>query len=89
MGQFMTTFWAAQDKVDDEAAGVKSTALLFGGQTKACLSAFTGAQLALLSLTGTLRKLPVEPCMVSGPCRCDQQHCARLRFRALEHSTWL
>ena len=55
--------WGAQDKVDDEAAGVKSTALLFAGQTKPCLSAFAGAQLGLLSLTGrALSSLLVYAC---------------------------
>ena len=33
-------------------AGVKSTALLFGGGTKHVLSGFSGAMLGLLSITG-------------------------------------
>ena len=41
-----------QDKVDDVAAGVKSTALLFGDRTKLVLSGFAGASVGLLGITG-------------------------------------
>jgi len=43
----------AQDKKDDVIAGVKSTALLFGDNTKPWLSAFAAGQIALLALTGS------------------------------------
>ena len=33
--------WFIQDKIDDIAVGVKSTALLFGDQTKLWLNGFT------------------------------------------------
>jgi 4-hydroxybenzoate polyprenyltransferase len=43
---------ALQDKVDDVVVGVKSTALLFGDNTKAWLSTFAASQMALLVMTG-------------------------------------
>lgn len=43
-----------QDKVDDVAAGVKSTALLFAASTKPILSAFSVSFVSLLSLAGHL-----------------------------------
>jgi 4-hydroxybenzoate polyprenyltransferase len=44
--------FAAQDKKDDLMAGVKSTALLFGKNTKLILGGFAASQVALLGLTG-------------------------------------
>jgi 4-hydroxybenzoate polyprenyltransferase len=46
------TIYAHQDKDDDAMIGVRSTALLFGGMTKAWLWLFYGAMLALLVVGG-------------------------------------
>lgn len=43
-----------QDKRDDVAAGVKSTALLFAEHTKPILATFAASQIALLGVTGEL-----------------------------------
>ena len=43
------TIYAHQDKTDDVSAGIKSTALLFGKQTKAVLSAFSVGMLGLFA----------------------------------------
>ena len=43
-----------QDKRDDVAAGVKSTALLFAERTKPILLTFAASQIALLGVTGKL-----------------------------------
>jgi 4-hydroxybenzoate polyprenyltransferase len=48
------TIYAHQDKVDDVHAGVKSTALLFGEQTRPILAGFSGAFVSLLALSGYL-----------------------------------
>lgn len=44
------TIYAHQDKSDDVSAGIKSTALLFGHQTKAILSGFSVAMLSLFAV---------------------------------------
>ncbi len=41
-----------QDKKDDRAVGIKSTALHFGDRTKAWLSGFAAANIGFLALTG-------------------------------------
>jgi hypothetical protein len=41
-----------QDKIDDAQVGIKSTALRFGSATKPILTAFTLAQLSLLTVVG-------------------------------------
>ncbi|SCV69164.1 BQ2448_2184 [Microbotryum intermedium] len=46
------TIYAHQDKVDDVNAGVKSTALLFGQQTKPILTGFSTAFVGLLATSG-------------------------------------
>lgn len=46
------TIYAHQDKEDDVAAGVKSTALLFGGNTKAWISVFGAAAIGGLAAAG-------------------------------------
>ncbi|TIB73999.1 4-hydroxybenzoate polyprenyl transferase [Wallemia mellicola] len=46
------TIYAHQDKTDDVHAGIKSTALLFGEQTKPVLTAFSGGFVGLLSAAG-------------------------------------
>ncbi len=46
------TIYAHQDKVDDVKAGIKSTALRFGEQTKPWLSGFAAGCTALLAYTG-------------------------------------
>lgn len=46
------TIYAHQDKDDDIVVGIKSTALLFGENTKSILSAFATSSIAFLSLTG-------------------------------------
>jgi 4-hydroxybenzoate polyprenyltransferase len=44
------TIYAHQDKSDDISAGIKSTALLFGDQTKLILSGFSVAMLSLFTI---------------------------------------
>ncbi|KAF8060498.1 histidine--tRNA ligase [Scenedesmus sp. PABB004] len=46
------TIYAHQDKADDVAVGVKSTALLFGDRTKAWAAGFATAQAAALTAAG-------------------------------------
>ncbi|KAJ2895614.1 Para-hydroxybenzoate--polyprenyltransferase, mitochondrial precursor (PHB:polyprenyltransferase), partial [Coemansia aciculifera] len=46
------TIYGHQDKRDDVAAGVRSTALLFGNSTKAILSVFSSTTIGLLSVAG-------------------------------------
>ncbi|KAI8322287.1 4-hydroxybenzoate polyprenyl transferase [Martensiomyces pterosporus] len=46
------TIYGHQDKRDDVAVGVKSTALLFGENTKTILSGFSASTLGLLCLSG-------------------------------------
>ncbi|OMJ08579.1 4-hydroxybenzoate polyprenyltransferase, mitochondrial [Smittium culicis] len=46
------TVYAHQDKADDVQVGVKSTALLFGAQTKPVLAAFSLSTIALLAASG-------------------------------------
>ncbi|KAL3151983.1 Palmitoyl-protein thioesterase 1, variant 2 [Trebouxia sp. C0010 RCD-2024] len=46
------TIYAHQDKDDDIVVGIKSTALLFGENTKACLSGFAVSSIGFLGLTG-------------------------------------
>ncbi|KDE04281.1 hypothetical protein MVLG_05309 [Microbotryum lychnidis-dioicae p1A1 Lamole] len=46
------TIYAHQDKVDDVDAGVKSTALLFGQQTKPILTGFSTVFVGLLATSG-------------------------------------
>ncbi|GAA5929547.1 hypothetical protein JCM10213_006402 [Rhodosporidiobolus nylandii] len=48
------TIYAHQDKRDDVHAGVKSTALLFGEQTRPVLTAFSASFVSLLALSGYL-----------------------------------
>lgn len=51
------TIYAHQDKTDDRAVGVKSTALLFGAATHRWLLIFFGAALALAAASGWLANL--------------------------------
>eukprot|EP00798_Chlamydomonas_sp_ICE-L_P009804 gene9804-7694_t len=51
------TIYAHQDKRDDVTAGVKSTALLFGDNTKAWLSAFAVIQVVCLGIVGANAQL--------------------------------
>ncbi len=46
------TIYAHQDKRDDQAAGIKSTALLFGDRSTRWVSTFYAATLAFLALAG-------------------------------------
>lgn len=46
------TIYAHQDKVDDAKVGVKSTALTFGDNTKAYLTAFAVGNMGLLAMVG-------------------------------------
>ena len=46
------TIYAHQDKDDDIVVGIKSTALLFGANTKAWLSGFAASGVSFLGLTG-------------------------------------
>lgn len=47
------TIYAHQDRVDDVGAGIKSTALLFGEQTKPILAAFAAGHLSLFALAAS------------------------------------
>lgn len=51
---FALTSFPEQDKTDDVVAGVKSTALLFGEQTRPVLTAFSASFVTLLALSGYL-----------------------------------
>ncbi|MBN9072733.1 MAG: 4-hydroxybenzoate octaprenyltransferase [Rhizobiales bacterium] len=53
------TIYAHQDKEDDALVGVKSTARLFGGQTKSWLAAFYGGALMLFALAFSSAEVPV------------------------------
>ncbi|KAJ2654241.1 Para-hydroxybenzoate--polyprenyltransferase, mitochondrial precursor (PHB:polyprenyltransferase) [Coemansia sp. RSA 1200] len=46
------TIYGHQDKRDDVAAGVKSTSLLFGDNTKVILSAFSASTIGFICLSG-------------------------------------
>jgi 4-hydroxybenzoate polyprenyltransferase len=46
------TIYAHQDKADDAAVGVKSTAILFGTRTKPWLAAFYAATVAMIAAAG-------------------------------------
>ena len=48
------TIYAHQDREDDALIGIKSTALLFGRRTKPMLTAFYGAAVILIGLSGYL-----------------------------------
>ena len=50
------TIYAHQDKSDDIVVGIKSTALLFGDNTKAYLAGFAGTSISCLALTGGLSR---------------------------------
>ena len=52
--KYMCLFHLAQDKKDDLIVGVKSTALLFGEETKAWLAKFGGVMVSGLLLTGLM-----------------------------------
>jgi 4-hydroxybenzoate polyprenyltransferase len=54
------TIYAHQDKRDDVKAGVKSTALLFGEQTKPILSAFSCATIGLFGYSASQAVAPVS-----------------------------
>ena len=61
LGSELCAYWddaertkLTQDKRDDVAAGVKSTALLFAERTKPILATFAASQIALLGVTGKL-----------------------------------
>jgi len=53
------TIYAHQDKDDDIVVGIKSTALLFGENTKAYLAAFATTSIGFLSLTGASSLEPI------------------------------
>jgi 4-hydroxybenzoate polyprenyltransferase len=48
------TIYACQDKRDDVQAGVKSTALLFGGHVKRILAVFATSLVTCLAVVGAL-----------------------------------
>lgn len=50
------TIYAHQDKADDVAAGVKSTALLFASYNRLIMSGFALGHLGLLAAAGRLRR---------------------------------
>lgn len=53
------TIYAHQDKDDDIVVGIKSTALLFGENTRAYLAAFATTSIGFLSLTGASSLTPI------------------------------
>lgn len=57
------TIYAHQDKSDDVAAGVKSTALLFASHNRLIMSAFAIGHLGLLAAAGE----PYRPCLTDQP----------------------
>ena len=68
------TIYAHQDKDDDIVVGIKSTALLFGENTRACLAAFATTSIGFLSLTGASSLEPMfdhQIMMCRGICRLD------------------
>lgn len=58
------TIYAHQDKDDDIVVGIKSTALLFGVNTKAWLSGFAASSISFLGLTGK-SNVTVAHCVTS------------------------
>lgn len=58
------TIYAHQDKTDDLVAGVKSTALLFGRQTKPVLSAFSAGTIGLFGLAASRAVPPHTPSLL-------------------------
>ena len=54
------TIYAHQDKLDDVRAGVKSTALLFGQDTRPWLSVFAAAATGLWATSGAGLRMPRE-----------------------------
>ena len=64
------TIYAHQDKDDDIVVGIKSTALLFGANTKAWLSGFAASSVSFLGLTGKSNVILVNGVTVvcANPC---------------------
>ena len=62
------TIYAHQDKDDDIVVGIKSTALLFGENTKAYLTAFATASIGFLTLTGKCYQGVHSACQRFLPC---------------------
>lgn len=61
------TIYAHQDKDDDIVVGIKSTALLFGENTKACLSGFAVSSIGFLGLTGVMHLSPASSVTIQCP----------------------
>ena len=67
------TIYAHQDKDDDIVVGIKSTALLFGVNTKAWLSGFAASSVSFLALTGESDEIVVK--CVTGQCSVPNRFC--------------
>lgn len=69
------TIYAHQDKDDDIVVGIKSTALLFGENTRACLAAFATTSIGFLSLTGYVMSagLPYYAGVTAAACHYSWQ----------------
>ena len=65
------TIYAHQDKADDVAAGVKSTALLFASHNRLIMSGFALGHLGLLAAAGKLHR-PYDRTLAPG----GAAHCA-------------
>ena len=69
------TIYAHQDKEDDALIGVRSTALLFGAQTKRWLAVFYGATVGLLVAAGHAANLGIlyHVCIAAGAAQLAWQ----------------
>ncbi|DBB16487.1 TPA: Palmitoyl-protein thioesterase 1 [Trebouxia sp. C0006] len=69
------TIYAHQDKDDDIVVGIKSTALLFGDNTRAYLAAFATTSIGFLSLTGYMMSagLPYYAGVTAAACHYSWQ----------------
>ena len=67
------TIYAHQDKDDDIVVGIKSTALLFGVNTKAWLSGFAASSVSFLGLTGESDEVLTK--CVTGQCSVPNKSC--------------
>ncbi|KAJ3129176.1 Para-hydroxybenzoate--polyprenyltransferase, mitochondrial precursor (PHB:polyprenyltransferase) [Physocladia obscura] len=95
------TIYALQDARDDERAGVKSTALLFGKSVKPILAAFAGTAVAFFALAGFMNGNGLCYYVVSvggaaahfwwlvGGLQRNQRQAAAARFRAAPWLGWI
>lgn len=76
------TIYAHQDKRDDEQVGVRSTARLFGDNTKLITSGFSAATISLLALSGYQAEL--HPAYYCG----RSQFCVNTDGMSSDHLLW-